>query len=205
VDHLAHLARAEQTAAGIREKLVAARERLEVLGNERIGLALPAQAGDASARKRLEAVQAEKLRQTAEIETLEIALAQAGQAVAAAERAVQVAEDCAKARQAIALVAEFEARGAALSQSLAAFVKHYAKLTADFHELDAIGYAPTTYPAIASAMQAATATALMFTDLGQNFLAPHQRKDFAAVIAGWAWPVRHRAEATLQRHEKEAA
>ncbi len=204
MDHLTHLARAEQTAAGIREKLAAARERLDAIGKERSILALPAQMGDTPARKRLETLQAEKLRLTTETETLEMALDQASQAVAAAGRAVQAAEDCAKARRAIALVAEFEARGAALSQSLAAFVEHYAKLTADFHELDAIGYAPTTYPAIASAMQAATATALMFTDLGQNFLAPYQRKDFATVIAGWAWPVRRRAEATLQRHEREA-
>ena len=70
----------------------------------------------------------------------------------------------------------------------------------DFRALQLLGYEPTSYPLIQINMQAAVATKLQFTDLRQNFLAPHARRDFISVIEGWARHVRGRAEARLNRN-----
>jgi hypothetical protein len=79
-------------------------------------------------------------------------------------------------------------------------VRQYDELARDFRALQLLGYEPTSYPLIQTNMQAAVATKLQFTDLRQNFLAPHARRDFIFVIEGWARHVRGRAEARLNRN-----
>ena len=54
-------------------------------------------------------------------------------------------------------------------------------------------------------MARAVTTALQFTDLRQEFLAPHERRTFGAVIAGWAANVRARAEARLNKGNADKA
>ena len=105
-----------------------------------------------------------------------------------------------KARDALALLDDFSQRGKLLDKSLDKFVRQYDELARDFRALQLLGYEPTSYPLIQINMQAAVATKLQFTDLRQNFLAPHARRDFISVIEGWARHVRGRAEARLNRN-----
>ena len=101
------------------------------------------------------------------------------------------------AQKALALLDSFAKRGDDLQQSLDKFISMYTELTKDFRQLEALGYAPTTWALVKVNMQAAVATGLQFTDLRQAFLAPHERRDFRAVIEGWARHIRGRAEARL--------
>jgi hypothetical protein len=95
--------------------------------------------------------------------------------------------------------------GEALQQSLDKFLSQYGELSSDFHELDKLGYGPTTWALVKINMQKAVATALQFTDLRQEFLAPHERRTFGAVIAAWASNVRARAERRLARGNEDNA
>ena len=95
---------------------------------------------------------------------------------------------------------DFSQRGKLLDDAMNNFARQYDELVHDFRELQLLGYEPTSYPLIQINMQAAVATKLQFTDLRQNFLAPHARRDFISVIEGWARHVRGRAEARLNRN-----
>ena len=107
-----------------------------------------------------------------------------------------------KAERALALLDDFTKRGAELDEALGSFLAKYAALTADFHKLDALGYAPTTYGLVKTNMSAAVTTALMFSEMRQGFLAPHERRNFVDVIAGWGRNVRMRAKAASRQHRR---
>ena len=196
------------------EKLKSKREeltaRLGALRADRVkneqrrrDLALDAELGDAKARKEIGELAKGAAALDVEISTVEAALAEAGRRISAAEAAEREEALRQKARTALAMLDEFEARGEALSGKLAGFIAEYKALCGDFRKLEQVGFAPTTYALIASNMRRAVASALLDTDLRQEFLAPKDRTTFAAVIAGWAANVRARAGAMLNR--KQAA
>jgi hypothetical protein len=184
----------------LESKLARARARHGETQSEAQSIAFAAHTGDADARKRLDKsnADADAGKHGAEIMSLESAIVEARRRVwkAEAAEADDVARD--KARRALALLDDFTKRGTELDEALTAFLDKYETLTSDFHTLDALGYAPTTYALIASNMKAAVATKLQFTPLRQDFLSPDQRKSFVAVITGWSQSVRMRAEARLK-------
>ena len=163
-------------------------------------LAYPANTGDESARKKLDGLNAKVAMVATEVVSLEAAIVTAKRHVAAAEAAEVDEAERRKAREALALLDDFSQRGKLLDESLDKFVRQYDELACDFRALQLLGYEPTSYPLIQTNMQAAVATKLQFTDLRQNFLAPHARRDFISVIEGWARHVRGRAEARLNRN-----
>ena len=150
-------------------------------------------------RKRLDKLEAEMAKAAMEVASLESAIGEAKKRVEAAVAAEANAVERGNAQQALALLDSFAKRGDDLQQSLDKFISMYKELTKDFRQLEALGYAPTTWPLVKVNMQAAVATGLQFTDLRQAFLAPHERRDFRAVIEGWARHIRGRAEARLNR------
>jgi hypothetical protein len=194
---------ARKTLDDLEAKLASARHD-ETL-SEAQSIAFAAHTGDADARKKLDKLNAAAAKHGAEIMSLEAAIVDARRRVAEAEavEADDVARD--KAGRALALLADFTKRGQELDEALGSFLEKYAALTADFHKLDALGYAPTTYALVKSNMQAAAATALQFTELRQAFLAPHERRNFVDVIAGWGRNVRMRATARLNAKTAKAA
>jgi hypothetical protein len=151
------------------------------------------------ARERLDSLNNQRIAAEQEARSIEIATAEGKQRLAAAQAAETDAEQRSKATRALALLAAFEVRGEALQNLLDKFLAEYAELSNDFHELDKLGYAPTTHMLVKVNMQRAVATALQFTDLRQKFLAPHERRTFGAVIAGWASNCRARIQARLAR------
>jgi len=163
-------------------------------------LAYPANTGDERARKRLDGVNAKAAMVATEVASLEAAIVTAKRHVAEAEAAEVDEAERRKAREALALLDDFSQRGKLLDESLDKFVRQYDELARDFRALQLLGYEPTSYPLVQINMQAAVATKLQFTDLRQNFLAPHARRDFISVIEGWARHVRGRAEARLNRN-----
>ena len=136
----------------------------------------------------------------AEVASLEAAIVEAQRRVDQAMADERDEVERAKARDALALLDDFSQRGKLLDESMDKFVRPYDELTRDFRALQLLGYEPTSYPLVQINMQAAVATKLQFTDLRQNFLAPHARRDFISVIEGWARHVRGRAEARLNRN-----
>jgi hypothetical protein len=184
----------------LKDKLSAARARHAETQVKAMELAYPANTGDESARKKLDGLNAKVAMFAAEIASLEAAIVTAKRRVAAAEAAEVDEAERRKAREALALLDDFSQRGKLLDESLHKFVRQYDELACDFRALQLLGYEPTSYPLIQTNMQAAVATKLQFTDLRQNFLAPHARRDFISVIEGWARHVRGRAEARLNRN-----
>jgi hypothetical protein len=179
-------------------KLSAARARHDETQSEAKEIAFAAHTGEADAKKRLDRLHADAAKISSEVLSLEAAIIEARRRVAEALAAESddVARD--KAERALALLKEFGKRGQELDEALAAFLGKYAALTVDFHKLDALGYAPTTYGLVKSNMGAAVTTALQFTEMRQGFLAPHERRNFVEVIEGWGRSVRMRAEARLK-------
>jgi hypothetical protein len=157
------------------------------------------------ARERLDNLNAQSIAAEQEAASLEIAIAEGKQRVAAAVAAETDAEQRSRATRALALLSAFEVRGDALQELLDRFLAEYADLSNDFHELDKLGFAPTTHGLVRVNMQRAVATALQFTDLRQEFLAPHERRTFGAVISDWSANVRARAEARLAKGNKDKA
>ena len=185
---------------GLETKLSDARARHAETQVKAMELAYPANTGDESARKKLDGLNAKAAMVAAEIASLEAAIVTAKRHVAAAEAAEVDEAERRKARDALALLDDFSQRGKLLDDAMDNFVRQYDELVHDFRELQLLGYEPTSYPLIQINMQAAVATKLQFTDLRQNFLAPHARRDFISVIEGWARHVRGRAEARLNRN-----
>ena len=97
------------------------------------------------ARERLDNLNAQSIAAEQEAASLEIAIAEGKQRVAAAVAAETDAEQRSRATRALALLSAFEVRGEALQQSLDKFLANYAQLSNDFHELDKLGCAPTTW------------------------------------------------------------
>jgi hypothetical protein len=161
--------------------------------------AFDAHTGDLDARHRLDELHGQASMAEQDCKSLEIAIAEAKQRLQAAQAVDLDAHERQQATRALALLDGFAARGESLQQSLDKFLAQYAELSSDFHELDKLGYAPTTWALVKINMQAAVATSLQFTDLRQEFLAPHARRTFGAVIAAWASHVRMHAEARLNR------
>jgi hypothetical protein len=168
-------------------------------------IAFSAHTGDDAARKRLDQLHTDIAKIGAEVSSLEAALIEARRRCAVAMAAEGDKAERARAERALSLLDDFTERGAALDTALAGFVAEYTLLVADFHKLDALGFAPTTHALIETNMRRATATALMFTGLRQDFLAPHERRSFVDVIAGWAPNVRGRAVARLNKDTARAA
>jgi hypothetical protein len=185
---------------GLESKLFDARARHADTQARAAELAYPSNTGDESARKKLDGLNAKAAQVAAEIASLEAAIVTAKRHVGAAEAAEVDEAERRKAREALALLDDFSQRGKLLDESLDKFVRQYDELARDFRALQLLGYEPTSYPLVQINMQAAVATKLQFTDLRQNFLAPHARRDFISVIEGWARHVRGRAEARLNRN-----
>jgi hypothetical protein len=184
---------------GLEGKLSDAKARHAEMQAKAAELAYPANTGDERARTKLDGLNAKAAMVAAEIASLEAAIVTAKRHVADAEASEADESDRGKAQQALALLGSFAKRGDDLQQSLDRFISMYTELTKDFRQLEALDYAPTTWPLVKVNMQAAVATGLQFTDLRQAFLAPHERRDFRAVIEGWARNIRTRAEARLNR------
>jgi hypothetical protein len=178
-------------------KLADARAHYDEAQSEAKEIAFAACTGEADARKRLDRLHIETAKISAEISSLEAALVEARRRVAGALASETDAAQLAKAQQAMEMVDAFTKRGAELDAALAAFLNEYAAMTADFYKLEGLGYAPTTWALVKMNMSRAVASALMFTDLRQAFLAPHERRNFVAVVEGWGRNVRMRATARL--------
>jgi hypothetical protein len=157
------------------------------------------------ARAKLDDLNAQSIAAEQEAGSLQIAIHEAQQRLAVSQAIELDAEQRSRASRALALLDGFAARGESLQQSLDKFLAQYAELLNDFHELDKLGFAPTTHALVRVNMQRAVATSLQFTDLRQEFLAPHERRTFGAVISGWASNVRARAEARLAKGNKDKA
>jgi hypothetical protein len=185
---------------GLETRLSDARARHAETQAKAAELAYPANTGDESARKKLDGLNARATMFAMEVASLEAAIVTAKRHVADAEAAEADEAERRKARDALALLDDFSQRGKLLDESLEKFVRQYDELARDFRALQLLGYEPTSYPLVQINMQAAVATKLQFTDLRQNFLAPHARRDFISVIEGWARHVRGRAEARLNRN-----
>jgi hypothetical protein len=185
---------------GLEGKLSDARMRLADTQAKAAELAYPANTGDERARTKLDGLNAKAAMVATEVVSLEAAIVTAKRHVADAEAAEVEEAERGKARSALALLDDFSQRGKLLDDAMDKFVRQYDELARDFRALQLLGYEPTSYPLVQINMQAAVATKLQFTDLRQNFLAPHARRDFISVIEGWARHVRGRAEARLNRN-----
>jgi hypothetical protein len=186
-------------------KLLDARNRLATAQTGTTEVAFAAHCDDAAARKQLDKFEADAAKASIEIRGLEAAVAEAKKRVEAAVAAENDEAEREKARTALALLSEFEVRGAALDKALDGFVNEYLALTNDIRSLELLGHAPTTFAVIEINMKAAVQTKLMDARLESDYLAPHQRKTFGGLIEYWAANVRGRIEQRLQKKPPKAA
>jgi hypothetical protein len=187
------------------EKLTAAREAHAAAESSARADAFSAHTGDAKARQELDGLNAKATALALEIVSLEAAIAEGKRRVDAAVAAEVDEADREKARHALALLDDFSRRGEALDKALSKFVGEYGELVSDFRQVEALGYPPATLALVRINMRAATASKLMFGDLQQSFLAPHERRSFIDVIDGWSRQIRARAAARLERNARAKA
>ena len=155
------------------------------------------------ARSKLDNLNEQAVAAGREIASLETAIVEARARLASAQAAELDAEQRSKASRALALLDAFAARGRALDKAFEKVLSEYADLERDFHQLEALGFPPTSFALVSANMSRAVSTKLMFTPLRQEFLPPHERRTFGAVISGWAANVRARAEARLAKGNKD--
>jgi hypothetical protein len=129
--------------------------------------------------------------------TLKAALAEAQRRALAADAAERDATKREKAQKAIALLESFSKRGAALDAKFDEAIAEFNAMSAEFRQLDALGYAPTTHALVASNMKLALKTKVMSTGMHVEHLAPHMRRNFITVVDGWVSHVKARADALL--------
>jgi hypothetical protein len=191
-----------QTQHALEQKLADARQRFDEAHASISKIAFAAHAtDDAEAKKRLSALHLEKAKFAAEIDSISVALKEAQRRVAGARAAEAEGLAAEKAQQALSLCDSFLERGAALDRALESFIEEYNGLARDFRQLDALGFAPTSFALVAIQMRRATETRLMGTDLKITHLAPRERKTFVECISGWAQNVKNRAEARLTKSD----
>ncbi len=200
----AALEAARATVADLEAKLSESRSSLVEIEARLNDVSLPAHTGDEHARKGLDRLSRERATLFGTIDGLERAIASARKQVEVAKAAAQDAVDRDKAQRALAMLDAFQGRAVRLQASLEAFIAEYERLVDDFGKLDLLGYRPTSYPLVALNMKNAVATALQFTDLRMDFLAPKDRRQFVDVIAGWASAIRTRASARLKAQRRAA-
>jgi hypothetical protein len=202
---MTELKAANETLNALTIKLIDARNRLATAQTGTTEVAFVAHCDDAAARKQLDKFEADAAKASIEIRGLETAVLEAQKRVDAAASAELDARERDNARKALGLLGDFARRGDELQHALEKFISKYEELSRDFRQLDALGYPPSTWPMVKIQMKAATTTALQFTDLRTEFLAPHERRDFRTVIENWAGSVRGKIQARLNRAARKAA
>jgi hypothetical protein len=162
-------------------------------------VSLPAQEGDAAARKRLDKLVAEMPAIAAERRSIEYAIKAAKERVNAIAAADLDTAERDKAEKALAQFDALLKRGAALDAAGDAWVEAIAAFERDFKALELLGYAPTTWNMVKINLQLAAQTKLQRVRLQQDFLAPRQQRSFVSVISGYADNVARRARARIER------
>ena len=188
---------AKSQLAELEAKLVAHRTKAGEHEAAIAAVSLPAQTGDASARKRLDKLVAETPAIAAEGRSLEYAIKTAKERVTSIGAADADAAERDKANQALALIEAFRDRGARLDSAFDAVITDMTALEKDFHLLNVLGYPPTTWALLKINLQLAAATKLQRVGLQQNFLAPRERHDFLSTIVAWSDNVARRAGARV--------
>jgi hypothetical protein len=196
---------ANETLNALVIKLADARNRLAEAEEKARDYAFDAHTGELGAQKELDRLNTAAAKATVEIKGIESAVAEAKKRVDAAAAAELDERERDDARKALGLLEDFARRGDELQHALDKFISKYEELSRDFRQLDALGYPPSTWPMVKIQMKAATTTALQFTDLRTEFLAPHERRDFRTVIENWAGSVRGKIQARLNRAARNAA
>jgi hypothetical protein len=186
--------------AGLEAKLAEAKLRHDETTAAAKSISYSAHISGGEDRKKLDKLGADAAKQATEIVGLEAAIATAKSHVAAAEAADVDEAEREKARTALGLLDDFSKRGDALDSALTRFVREYEELSADFRQLEAIGFAPTSFALVRINMAAAVTTRLQFTDLRQAFLAPDKRRSFGDTIEGWSRNIRAKATSRLNRN-----
>jgi hypothetical protein len=188
------------TAKDLRDRIIAIEGHVLELEGERSELSYAAMfERDAKAAKRVGEINTELARLASETTVLNAALTEAGRRDAAAAATKRDAEERGNAEKALALLDEFARDGADLEEAANAVIAKFNALTKKSRELTALGYAPATPALVDSNMKLALKTKLMGTGLIIEHLAPHMRRNFVDVIAGWASHVRARATARLNK------
>ena len=196
---------ANETLNALVIKLADAKHRLAEAQTGAADVAFAAHCDDAAARKQLDKFEADAAKASIEIRGLEAAIVEAKRRVDSATADELDARERDDARNALGLLDDFARRGDELQHALDKFISKYEELSRDFRQLNALGYPPATWPLVKVKMQAATTTALQFTELRIGFLAPHERCDFRTVIENWAGSVRDKIQGRLNRAARKAA
>jgi hypothetical protein len=172
-----------------------------------LAISFAAHSGDAAAHKRLDALNQKAASAALEIRSLEAAVAEARKRVGYAAAVETDANERENARNALALLGDFERRGEQLDHAMGKVLSQYEELIRDFNALEKLGFPPNSKALIEINAKRAIQTKLMSVGLQSEFLPPNERHTFAEVIEGWAQAVRSRIEARLRRNPptKEAA
>ena len=182
----------ETQAADLKRRLIEAEESIRQRW-------FAAHTGNSKAKQRLDELRGQETLAKQEAASLEIAITEGKQRLAAAIAAETDEHERNQARMALGLISGFIARGKSLDERLASFVAEFQELNRDFLELQKVNYPPATWALIATNMRSAMLARLMFTELQIEHLPPSRRHSFAQVIEAWGANVRSRAQSRLDR------
>ncbi len=199
----AEISAAKATQTEMEQKLSEARERLEAAQAGADGVSFQAHCGDKGAKATLAKFNADAATASAEVRSLEAALAEAKRRVAQAEADANDHREQEKARQALERVAAFEERGDKVNQAVEALVGELVGFERDWRDLQMLGYAPTSTWSLAQVnVVLAVHTKLQGVGLHIRPLQTHEKKELPGLLAAWAGNIRSRASARLGRNAK---
>ena len=157
------------------------------LSDERANVALAAMTGDAKARKRLDAINAELATQHGELESIDAALRTAGERLADAQRDAAAEIERNKAIAMREVLAEFAECAVSLDEALIALGEEGDALRVTIRKLRELGCDFPTDAQISVLGLQCVQTALMQTPWKREFphLAPKDRRTFGALCGEW--------------------
>lgn len=199
--------RAAAIVQELTEKQTRVANRIAEISEERGSMAFAAHAdGDAVARSRLDALNAEGATITGELESIEAAIAEANSRLEAARQAEATAADRAQAHELRQTLDRFRACGQDMTDALAKFAAASKLALEHVTAINALGSAYPTTQQLLVVGRIALLTALGETPWRRDFemIPPNRRTDFAALIEGWGAMVENNIRARLGETDEAA-
>jgi hypothetical protein len=201
------IAAAQQTLVELQSKRDALVASGVELVEQRQQIAFAAHTGDQAARKKLDGINRENGMLASELESLDVAIAEAAKRIAAAQRAEAVKAERAAALELRQDAEEMRSVGNAFGAALDAFLQADARLRNLANKFSAAGASPR-HEQIQSLGYRALCAALMRTLWGREFeqIRPHERYAFPQLCDGWAANLEHQiAHRLAELDQQEAA
>lgn len=191
---------ARRTLHGLEEKLAAARIAKAKFAEESRAISFDAHTAGGPAKKRLDELNAKGVQTELEIQSLTVAISEARSRVddAVADEAEAAARE--NAALALQFLDDYSQLGGKIGDAAYRLFELLAEANAGYETLDAWGCAPATRASFEVNLKLAIQSRLQGSVLQlEGFLAPFERREFAALFESWTRSARAKASAKLNK------